>query len=50
MKDWGTDLNDDLSTANDENPDDGDLITVTFDLADQSLADKEKLFFRIEEG
>ena len=50
LKDWGTDLNDDLSLANDENPDDGDLITVTFDLADLSLADKEKLFFRIEEG
>ena len=46
MKDWGADLDDELTADRDENPADADHITVTFPL----LGDAEKLFFRIEEG
>lgn len=47
MTDWGADLSDNLSILDDENPDDGDHITVTFVLP-ELIVDETKLFFRIE--
>lgn len=46
---WEADLGDGLSPDDDEIPDDGDLITVTFNLADFFLDEATDLFFRIEE-
>jgi hypothetical protein len=38
-----------LSAAQDENPDDSDRITATFDLAAALLENEPRLFFRVEE-
>lgn len=46
---WSHELGNGLGLAQDENPDDGGRITVTFDLADSLLEDEPRLFFRVEE-
>ncbi len=46
---WDSDIADGLSAADDENPDDADQITVTFDLADAGVPISSKLFFRVEQ-
>jgi len=46
---WDSEMEDSLGTANDENPDDGDKITVTFALTNHGLEEVDKVFFRIEE-
>jgi hypothetical protein len=48
MSDWGADFDDNITAVNDENPDDPDHITVTFELTD-GLENEPKMFFRIEE-
>ena len=49
MTDWGADLDDGITSANDEVLDDGDQITMTFDLGLAGIAAEKDLFFRIEE-
>ena len=49
MRDWGSDLDDTIGADRDENPEDGDLITVTFPLAG-AAGEASQLFFRVEEG
>ena len=55
MSDWGADIGDSLTAALDENMDDPDHITLTFNLADvvlgegDTLGDEPDVFFRIEE-
>jgi hypothetical protein len=46
---WSHELGQNLGSAQDENPDDGERITVTFNLADFLLEQEPKLFFRVEE-
>lgn len=46
---WISDMGDGLTPAIDENPNDGDKITETFDLASFGLQNEANLFFRIEE-
>lgn len=48
MSDWNQDLDDGITAADDENPEDTDHITVTFTLF-EPLAEEPDLFFRIEE-
>lgn len=49
LQSWDADLGDGLSMANDENPDDGDLLTVTFPLEPAALDGLSRLYFRVEE-
>jgi hypothetical protein len=44
---WDSDLDDGITAADDEIPDDGDKITKTFDIP--GLAEGGRLFFRVEE-
>jgi hypothetical protein len=46
---WSHELGQNLGSAQDENPDDGERITVTFNLADFLLEQEPRLFFRVEE-
>jgi hypothetical protein len=46
--DWSSDLDDSITPDMDERPDDGDYITVTFDLRDGVEGDMSYLYFRIE--
>lgn len=46
---WGSDVGDNITSELDENLDDGDQITVTFDLSEVDLQNESDLFFRIEE-
>ncbi len=48
MSDWSQDLDDGITAADDENPQDTDHITVTFPLF-EALTEEPDLFFRIEE-
>jgi len=48
MTNWDSNLGDALTDALDENTDDSDHITVTFDLTTAPIEDKTELFFRIE--
>jgi hypothetical protein len=48
MSDWSQDLDDGITAADDENPEDADHITVTFTLF-ETLTEEPDLFFRIEE-
>ncbi len=48
MSDWSQDLDDGITAADDENPEDTDHITVTFTLF-ETLTEEPDLFFRIEE-
>ena len=48
MSDWSQDLDDGITAADDENPQDTDHITVTFPLF-ETLTEEPDLFFRIEE-
>ena len=49
LVDWDRDIGDGINMeTNDENPDDGNLLTQTFNLEDFAVADLPKLFFRIE--
>ena len=48
LSDWSNELADSLGADEDENPDDGAHITVTFPLTD-GLEDATDLFFRIQE-
>lgn len=50
MSNWDSDMGDDLSSADDENPEDPTTITVTFQLSGLPMAEGPALFFRIEEG
>jgi hypothetical protein len=47
LSDWSIELDDNITAESDENPDDGNKITVTIDLGLLGLND-ERLFFRIE--
>jgi hypothetical protein len=49
MTNWDADLDDGIGADQDENPDDGDRITKTFDLKEIDIAGVERLFFRVEE-
>ena len=49
LSDWGEDLDDSITAADDDRPEDDEHITVTFALEGDG-ADAEELFFRIEEG
>ncbi len=49
LNDWEADLSDSITIEeNDEDPNDGNFITTSFDLEDFVLQDISKLFFRIE--
>ena len=48
LADWSNELDDSLDSDRDEVPDDGDHITITFDL-EAGLAGEPDVFFRIEE-
>lgn len=48
MSDWGSDLGDAITAADDENPTDADHITATFQLIG-GLENEPKMFFRIED-
>lgn len=48
LTNWDADLADGLSATDDENPDDGDHITVTFPLEPFGLDVADSLYFRIE--
>ena len=48
LREWGGDLDDGIMEDSDENPDDGDKITVTFDLGAAGLGEDERVFFRVE--
>jgi hypothetical protein len=48
LQNWEADLADGLSVTDDENPDDGDHISVTFPLEPAGLAGFDTLYFRIE--
>jgi hypothetical protein len=45
---WGSDLDDGVPATDDENPDDGDKITKTFDIV-PSIASGGRLYFRVEQ-
>ncbi len=49
LENWDADIADGLSTENDEIPDDGDKITVTFPLEPLGLSGLDSLYFRIEQ-
>ena len=49
LTNWGADIGDGLTAADDENPDDGDHITMTFLLEPAGLGGFGALYFRIEE-
>ena len=49
LSDWSNELADSLGINEDDNPDDGNHITVTFDLGDAQIEDEADLFFRIQE-
>ena len=49
MTNWDADLDDGIGADQDENPDDGDRITKTFDLTQTDIEDAGRLFFRVEE-
>lgn len=48
LTNWVDELDDNATAARDENPDDGDKITITFDLVPPNLQGKQRLFFRVE--
>ena len=48
LADFDSNFNDSVTVADDEILDDGNQITMTFNLAEQNLENAEKLFFRVE--
>ena len=49
LTNWDSDIGDNFTMADhDENPDDGDKLTVTFDLAAFGFGGAEELFLRVE--
>lgn len=49
LENWDADIADGMTTENDENPDDGDKITVTFPLEPLGINGLGSMFFRVEE-
>ncbi len=49
LENWDADIADGMTTDNDENPDDGDKITVTFPLEPLGINGLGSMFFRVEE-
>ena len=49
LSDWSNELVDSIGSKEDENIEDGNHITYSFDLVDEGLDSETDLFFRIEE-
>ena len=48
LTNFDSDIGDGLTAAEDENPDEADTITLTFDLAEAGISASDRLFVRVE--